>query len=291
LPLGQSERGSHGQGGGGGSGGKGSAGGEHTFVCEDCTGRDGGNGGRGGDGGSGGYGGFGGGGSFAIWTINSSTNAEILDSYIASGTIGLGGNGASGSGSDNSLINNGRTNGGYHDGCYRDNRGGDGGYGANGGSGGRGRDGANGLSYGLVNDGIGSNPTTAIPTDPDIYVLYQNNMVICKNSVITINKSAGSEDWSLPINFDFVKYNGESVASQYSNSTLKPNIYAIDNIVGQYDLMVGSITFPHYLDISAQDRNLPEIEITDISDNVLPENTICSGGSIKVNASLTSFGN
>jgi gliding motility-associated-like protein len=290
VPGTQSEQGSHGQGGGGGSGGKASSGGEHTFICEDCEGRNGGNGGRGGDGGQGGTGGYGGGGSFAIWSLNSSTGAEITDCDITSGNSGNGGSGALGSGPDNSLINNGRSNGAYHDGCYRDNEGGDGGYGGSGGTGGRGRDGANGLSFGMVVDGAGLNPTSTIPNESEVTIKYYNNMVICKNSVLEINKSSGSGDWTLPSNFEFVKYNSEYENSQYDISSQTAEIYTLDNNIGQYNITVGSLVFSYYLDVSGQDRNIPIIEIRDMSDVVISTNTACVGSSIKLNDAIVPYG-
>ncbi|QQS30900.1 MAG: hypothetical protein IPM47_08250 [Sphingobacteriales bacterium] len=280
TPGGTAASGSNGFGGGGGGGGGGSRGG--TCACINCSGNTGGTGGAGGGGGLGGGGGTGGGGSFAIWRFNSATGATLTNTNTAAGTGGTGGNGASGqSGSSGTVVNNGNTGGS----CVCGNpQGGSGGNGGNGGNGGRGQDGANGSSAQIVSNGTTSSGSS-IPSTPAITIIYNNNMKICRNSVLTINNTSGSGNWTLPANFDYVRYNQSATASQYSNSTFLADIYPTNNTAGYYNLQAGATVYPRYLSLEPDARTAPVITLNNINNGALPGNQICAGGSLKATAS------
>lgn len=281
VPAGQSPSGGGGGGGGHGSGGTGSRGGRS--VCINCSADNGGTGGDGGDGGNGGMGGYGAGGSFGIWTYNSTAGSVFNPNLNIPASVSVGGSGASGQAAPNTGINTGRSNGSCNS-CVAGSRcSGDGGYGGSGGNGGRGRDGANGLNAKLVVNGVATNPTTTITTTPVIEITYNDNMMLCKNSVFNISKISGTGNWTKPANFDYVKYVNAATGSEFSASSTSADLYPTNNTTGFYDLQSGTLVFNDYLHLESDNRPLPVISITDPVDNaaLVATNQICVGGSVK----------
>lgn len=271
LPAAQAESGTDGGGGGGGAGGGGSAGGQHTVFCGDCQGRAGGYGGKGGNGGSGGKGGYGGGGSFGVWVYNSSTGSNFINTNFTGGNAGNGGTGASGSSADNSTQSQGRTDGSSNTGCYRTNTSGNGGAGGAGAAGGRGRDGANGVSWGIVSSGVGSNPTTTtIEVTPVVTVLHSTHK-ICKNSEIPVTKASGT--WTLPAGISFVD-DLKSGTSSYTIASASAKVYAA-SLSTVYNL-TSPLSFSAFIRTSSDDRALPVITSS------APE--ICVGSTLDLSA-------
>jgi hypothetical protein len=255
-------------------------------TCVANGGNSGSGGGQGGGGGEGGTGGWGSGGSFGIYQT-STTSGSITDSKISSGpavdggTGGEGGNGGTGgtgpAGRDD--CSDQRGTGG---------KGGDGGAGAKGGSG---QTGATGTIAQVYKAGTGAENiyTADVPVSPVISIAY-NNMKICRNSVLTIDNITGTGNWTLPANFEYVKYNQTSSLSQYSESSFPADIYPTNNAtVGYYDLQAGTQVFPKYLDLESDERPLPVIVVTDTAG--IPADTIYEGTLFKANTSATVFGN
>lgn len=279
VPSAQAAQGGHGSGGGGGSGG-GSSGGESCTFCNNNYGNSGGGGGGGGGGGQGGFGGFGGGGSFSVYRNNSNTGANIIQSVFVSGTAGNGGSGGGG-GAGGAGGNGGNGNGS----CSGDRRTSAGGRaGRAGGSGGRGQDGAAGVSYQMYTVGTGNTaPSTSVSASPAIAVTYTNNQKICRNSVLAINRTAGSGNWTLPSGFDYVRYNSAAAASEFGNASFPAEIYSASNAAGYYDLINGAVTFPRYLRMEADARTEPTVAVTATDGSALTSNQICVGGSVRLN--------
>lgn len=281
IPEGQSPSGGGGGGGGHGAGGGGSRGGR--AACVNCDGYTGGTGGDGGKGGGGGKGGYGAGGSFGIWVYNSTAGAIFNPNINIPGSVNIGGTGSAGQTAPNTGINTGRSNGSCN-GCVAGSRcSGNGGYGGSGGAGGRGRDGANGLNSRMVVNGVATNTTTTIPSSPEIEIKYNDNMMLCKNSVFSISKISGTGNWTKPANFDYVRYRNAATGSEFSSTSTSADLYPTNNTSGFYNLQSGSLVFADYIHLESDNRPLPEISITDPIDDLplLATNQICIGGFVK----------
>ncbi len=291
IPSGQGSQGGHGYPGAGGGGGGGTRGqyGGYVFPTTSCLangGNSGSGGGQGGGGGEGGTGGWGSGGTFGIYQT-SLANGTITDTKINSGQAVLGGLGGDGGyGGIGGMGPEGR------DDCNEQRgtagKGGNGGNGAKGGAGETGATGATAQVY-YVGSGVNNNFIADIPNFQEINITYNNNMKICKNSVLTINNISGNGNWTLPQNFEYVKYNLSDSTSQYSASSFPADIYPIDNDNGFYDLQSDAQIFPRYLDLESDDRSLPIIQVTDSID--VQTDSIFVGASIKANANTITFGN
>jgi hypothetical protein len=109
-------------------------------------------------------------------------------------------------------------------------------------------------------------------------------MKICRNSVLTINRTAGTGNWTLPSNFDYVKYVNSATASEYTASSTIANIYPTNNTAGYTNLQNGALVFNSYLNLSNDNRPQPVVNITATDGSALTSNQICVSGSIKVNA-------
>lgn len=297
IPNGQSANGADGGGGGGGKGG-GGGGRQNCTFCDDGPGSSGGGGGSGGQGGQGGTGGFGGGGSFGVYASNGSSGNFInmvvsLPGSVASGgsggTGGAGGNGGTGGFADGTRANTSTTGGNAVSGprvCgnCEVGAGGLGGSGGKGGNGGNGQPGAPGRNeFYILNGAVQADPSVAISSSPAITVTYANNQKICRNSVLSINRTAGSGNWTLPSGFDYVRYNSAAAASEFGNASFPAEIYSASNAAGYYDLINGAVTFPRYLRMEADARTEPTVAVTATDGSALTSNQICVGGSVRLN--------
>jgi hypothetical protein len=287
VPAAQAAPGGNGGGGGGGGGGSGSRGG--TVACFNCDGKNGRTGSNGGAGGGGGAGAYAGGGSFGIWRFNSGATA-IATNQIVVGSAGTGGNGAAGR---PGVAGGGFVTGDNSGSCVGGNpRGGGGGAGGTGGAGGRGRDGANGVAHQLVTNGTPTSPSVTVPNGTTVTVTYNNNMKLCRNSVITVTKSGGN--WTLPGNFDFVRHNQAATASQYGVGSATADIFPNSSATAGYtNLTANSVVFNNYLKVESDARPLPVVTVRDIDGTTLPVtspvNMICVSGSVNL-ISSTAFG-
>ena len=261
---GYGNNGTAGGGGGGGAGGGGA--GRDTDNCDAAGG--GGSGGSGGGGGGGaGAGGLGGGSSFGVFLWNAGTGGAINNSTLNTGTFGskgLGGYGGNGgSGGVASPL-------GSRSGDNQANRGGQGGAGSNGGNGGNGADGTDGERIAVAVKGSSVNPTfnfisPAIAvnsstsggsiTNSPIVSLNQIPNKICQNSVLNVTTSAAS--WTLPTNWEFVKYNNTAVTSEYTTASTTADI-TTTNTSGFYDVTANGVVFNSYLNVKSA-RTLPVI--------------------------------
>ena len=250
IPSAQAENGEHGGGGAGGGGGGGSA--SYGLFCD---GMSGGNGGRGGNGGVGGTGGFGGGGSFGIWSFNSNVNANLDGLNIVLGSPGAGGIGGNGTVGLTGLGGQaGDSNSGL---CSSANGGGTGGAGGKGGDGGRGRDGANGLAFGIVEQGVGTNYSVPIPTTP--LVMVDNKTInVCNNSEITILKASGV--WSIPSGISFVN-NINSSSSSYNTSSASAVVIAEN--ANEFYSLISPIDYKGFIKTVNNNRDIPVIYLSD----------------------------
>ena len=94
----------------------------------------------------------------------------------------------------------------------------------------------------------------------------------------------------MPGNFDYVKFENSAIASEYSSTSTKALIYATNNNNAYYDLVSGAVTYPKYLELTADSRPLPVASITATDGSALPDsNRICVGASVKGSNSV-SFG-
>ncbi|MBK9329701.1 MAG: T9SS type A sorting domain-containing protein [Sphingobacteriales bacterium] len=237
IPAGQSASGSNGFGGGGGGGG---GGGDYGTCCT-CSPCPSGfyygvTGGRGGHGGLPGSGGWGGGGSFGIYIVGNAAGT-LSQSVFNAGAVGLGGNGAVGQPGETGL---GPYSGGGSGGCNgSQGSGGGGGKGGNGGPGGRGRDGANGIAQGTVN--LATTPANIVTVAVGASGAGGPNAVAdflratynrgCTNSVITLQKAAGSAPPSGA--FDFTVMGSPTLINNES-----PNTTTYANVTGASTLEV-----------------------------------------------------
>lgn len=279
TPSGQGAQGGHGRAGGGGGGSGSTRGQSGSFIsCVSNGGNGGSGGGQGGGGGEGGDGGWGGGGSFGIYvqgTYIAPVNTTIASATAASGGAGgTGGNGGAGGAGGISRSDCSSERG-------TPKAGGSGGSGARGGSG---EDGADGLSAQVVSGTSTLAPSVAIPSSPTISITYNDNMKLCKNSVLTIARTVGTGNWTLPTNFDYVRYNQTATASQYAAGSVTPSdIYPTNNTAGYYDLQSGTLVFESYLDLEADNRTAPSVTVKATDGSNLLSNSICAGGSVLLN--------
>ncbi len=255
IPSGQGISGSNGSGGGGGGGGESGKGERTCFAgCINNYGNGGGGGGQGGGGGEGGKGGFGGGSSFAVYSNNSNTGANFIQSEFIAGTAGAGGQGGvGGAGGQGGLGGAANTN------CADHGRAsGAGGNGGNGGNGGKGQDGAPGVSAALwvVSSGVG-NPSESLDSDVEISVNagnHSNINVACTFSEIRIQKSTGV--WSIGAsNPAFVN---DLSPSQSSFNNGSDNALIFFTSTGIYDLAVGNNIFRDFVRVT-ESRTPPVI--------------------------------
>jgi hypothetical protein len=274
--------GSNGTGGSGGSGGGGGGGGGCGSSGTDEAGNGGQGGGGGGGGGGAGSGGKGSGSSFGIFIFNNGTGSLISSSLINSGSAPIGANGGTGGTGGGAGSGRGTRTGG----CAAGDGGGSG-NGSAGGNGGSGGSGSSGLSYAIGRQGTGSSPTysagtynensgsSAGATVPNSTIVTINNYPskICQNSTLEITTTAAS--WSLPIGFEFTRYNNTAVASQYNTGTTTAEI-TTSNTSGFYTLTANTVNFNSYLYVTSA-RTLPEISPS--------TSTICAGGTVNLSAS------
>lgn len=272
--------------GGGGAGG-GGADRKYSFWGVWFASGGGGSGGSGGGGGGGaGTGGRGGGSSYGIFIWNAGTGGIINNSFINTGGFGEKGTGGFGG-----IGGNGGAESDQGDSDNFTYRGGKGGAGSKGGKGGNGADGTDGERIAIAVHGGGVNPTfsATLPAiavnssvsggsviNSPIISLNEIPNKICQNSVL--NLSTTTPSWTLPSNWEFVKYNNTTVTSEYTSASTTADI-TTSNSNGFYDITANSIVFNSYLNVRS-DRDLPVISI-----NPSPA---CDGNPLTLNA--TSWG-
>ncbi|MCF8277267.1 MAG: hypothetical protein K9J17_11085 [Flavobacteriales bacterium] len=193
----------------------------------------------------------------------------------ASGTGGAGGaGGTGGNGGPGGSAGNGPSD------CSGERgNAGDGGVGGAGAKGGSGQTGAAGATAVMYTQGTGaSDPSTSIPTTPMLKILT-NNTSYCRNSVITLDRTSGSGNWSFSnANMDYVD-NLTSTTGTNSATSDPVNVFtAVGGI--NTDITVGVETYTRGLEIEGTARSLPSLS--------LDYSTICVGGS--VTASFTETG-
>jgi hypothetical protein len=115
-------------------------------------------------------------------------------------------------------------------------------------------------------------------------------MKLCRNSVVSIDRTAGTGNWTLPANLNYVKYVNTSTTSEFNSTSTPADIYPTNNTAGYYNLQSGSVVFNSYLDLESDARPLPIIGVTATDGSALTSNQICVGGSVKVSNTAAAFG-